>query len=81
LYPRPAARAGFTLLELLLTSLLSAVLLAGLWALFSTYMQLFETGQTKTEQSQLIRALAQQVADDLRSVVLKSRMPRAAARR
>jgi len=65
-----AARAGFTLLEMLLTAILSAVLLAGLWSLFNTYMRLFETGQAKTEQSQLVRALAQQLADDLRSAIL-----------
>ena len=65
--------AGFTLLELLLTSILSTVLLAGLWTLFHTYMRLFETGQAKTEQSQLVRALAQQLSDDLRTVVVAPR--------
>ncbi len=65
---RQKMRAGFTLLELLLTSLLSAVLLAGLWSLFNTYMRLFETGQSKTEQSQLVRALAQQLAEDLHGI-------------
>lgn len=65
-------RGGFTLLEMLVTAILSAVLLAGLWTLFNTYMRLFETGQIKTEQSQLVRALAQQIADDLRSVVVTS---------
>lgn len=67
-----SARAGFTLLEMLVTAILSAVLLAGLWTLFNTYMRLFESGQIKTEQSQLVRALAQQVADDLRAVVAVS---------
>lgn len=66
------ARGGFTLLEMLVTAILSAVLLAGLWTLFNTYMRLFESGQIKTEQSQLVRALAQQIADDLRAVVAVS---------
>lgn len=60
---------GFTLLEILLATTLAVVLLAGLWSLFSTYTNLFETGQIKTEQSQLARALLEQLTDDLKSAI------------
>ena len=61
--------SGFTLLEILLATSLAVVLLLGLWSLFSTYTNLFETGQVKTEQSQLARALLEQVTDDLKSAI------------
>lgn len=62
--------AGFTLLEVLLTAILSATLLAGLWTLFGTYLRLFESGQARVERSQLIRALTRQISDDLHGVVI-----------
>ena len=74
-------RRGFTLLEVLLTSVLTATLLAGLWSLLSTYTKLFETGQTRTEQAQLVRSLMRQFSDDLRSAIqdTASRPPQTAA--
>jgi len=60
---------GFTLLEMLVTASLSAVLMVGLWNLFGTYLRLFSTGQAKAEHSQLVRALTQQFSDDLSSVL------------
>lgn len=67
--PRPRQARGFTLLEVLLATGLAATLLLGLWSLFSIYTSLFETGQTKTEQSQLARALLEQLTDDLHSAI------------
>ena len=68
---RPRRRsAGFTLLEVLLTAILSATLLAGLWSLFGTYLRLFESGQTRVERAQLARALTAQLSDDLHAVVI-----------
>ncbi len=63
------ATHGFTLIEVLLTMVLAAALLAGLWTLLSMHLRLFDTGQTKTEQSQLARTLLQQMSDDLHSIV------------
>ncbi len=60
---------GFTLLEILLTTVLSAALLGILWGLFSVYLRLFETGQAKAQQQQLVRALLQQLTDDLHSAL------------
>jgi prepilin-type N-terminal cleavage/methylation domain-containing protein len=63
------ATHGFTLIEVLLTLVLAAALLAGLWTLLSMHLRLFDTGQTKTEQSQLARTLLAQISDDLHSIV------------
>ena len=62
-------KQGFTLVEVLLTSVLSVALLSTLWALFSIHLRLFETGHTNVEQSQLVRALMQQISDDLHSTI------------
>jgi hypothetical protein len=62
-------RAAFTLVEVLLTSVLTATLLAALWSLLAMYSKMFDTGQTKTEQSQLARTLFAQLSDDLHSII------------
>lgn len=61
--------AAFTLLEMIVATALCAVLLAGLWTLYSTYANLFDRGQARVERSQLCRALMQQIGDDLRSAI------------
>ena len=65
----PWAAAAFTLVEVLLTSVLTATLLAALWSLLAMYSKMFDTGQTKTEQSQLARTLLAQLSDDLHGIV------------
>lgn len=68
----PAARrrpGGFTLVEMLVATALSGMLLAALWMLMSTYGELFDKGQRQVEQAQLSRALLEQIADDLRSAI------------
>ena len=64
------SRCAFTLIEVLLTTVLAATLLAALWSLLSMYSKMFETGHARTEQSQLARALMRQISDDLHSVIL-----------
>jgi hypothetical protein len=49
--------------------MLMATLLAGVWSLFHVYTKLFETGQARTEQAQLVRSLMRQMSDDLRSAI------------
>jgi len=66
---RAGRRAGFTLLEILLTVLLSAVLLSSLWGLLGIYSRLFETGQSKAENAQLTAGLLQQISDDLHGAI------------
>ena len=67
--PRPSPRRGFTLLELILAASLSAVLMAALWTLLSTYERLFSQGQATVEHSHLVRALVEQISDDLASAI------------
>ncbi|NUQ62640.1 MAG: hypothetical protein HUU20_09135 [Pirellulales bacterium] len=66
---RRDAMNGFTLLEVVLTSVLMATLLAGMWSLLHIYTRLFETGQTRSEQAQLVRSLLRQFSDDVRSAI------------
>ncbi|MBN2477371.1 MAG: prepilin-type N-terminal cleavage/methylation domain-containing protein [Pirellulales bacterium] len=66
---QPADCRGFTLLEVLVAMVLSVTLLVVLWGLAGTYADLFETGQARSEQSQLARSLLGQLADDLRSAI------------
>lgn len=62
-------RRAFTLIEVLLASALSVVLLSGLWAAFSIYAKLFETAEAKAVHAQLVRGLSQQLTDDLRAAI------------
>ncbi len=64
----PKFRRGFTLIEVLLVTILSAVLMVGLWSLFGTYIRLFDSGPERTERAQLLRALKLQFTDDLQGV-------------
>ncbi|MEZ6048509.1 MAG: prepilin-type N-terminal cleavage/methylation domain-containing protein [Planctomycetaceae bacterium] len=59
---------GFTLVEMMMTLLLSGVLLAGLWNLFTSYTRLFEAGQQQAAESRLARAVLDQIAADLAGV-------------
>lgn len=60
---------GFTLLEVLLATVLMAALLLTLWSLIGTYASLFATGQARVEQSQIARSLLQQIGDDLAAAI------------
>ncbi len=62
-------RRAFTLIEVLLTTLLAAVLLVALWSLLSMYSKAFESGHARTEQAQLARTLLEQISVDLQGVV------------
>lgn len=65
----PRHGRGFTLLEVVVATSLSAVLLAGLWGLLNIYQRLFAIGQTKSERTQLVRTLWRQLSDDVRSAI------------
>ena len=72
--PKPSR--GFTLLEVLLTSLLASVVLIALWSLSDIYMRLFVSGRNKIEETQLARSLTSQVARDVAQVVQRPEEPR-----
>jgi hypothetical protein len=56
-------------LEVLLASVLMAMLLTTLMAVFNIYSHLFETGGAKVARAQLAAALERQFTDDLRSAI------------
>lgn len=62
-------RRAFTLLEVLVTVLVSSVLLMTLWTLLDMYSRLFDAGQTKAGQTQLMSGLMRQLSDDLCSAI------------
>lgn len=66
---RPRRSSGFTLLEILLTSLLASVVLVALWSLSDIYMRLFVSGRNKIEETQLARSLTSQFARDVSQVI------------
>lgn len=70
-------RAGFTLLELLISAALTATLLVMVWSLFGIYTKLNDRGVEQATELQLARALMQQFRADLRQVIptLPSRQP------
>ena len=77
---RTGRPGGYTLLELLIASVMMSVLMAALWTLLGIYSGLYEKGQERTERAQLVRALAQQLTDDLRAVVVAEDFPADPAR-
>lgn len=66
---RRASRSGFTLLEVLLTSLLASIVLVSLWSLSDIYLKMFAAGQRKIEETQLVRGLTTQIARDVVQVI------------
>ncbi len=60
-----APRRAFTLLEVVIASLLVAVLMASVYQVLFIYRKMFDRGETQTEEIQLVRSLSQQLSDDL----------------
>ena len=66
---------GFTLLEVLISSLLMTLVLGTLWEMFHVYSQLFERGGTEARHARLVTALQRQFADDLQRAIEDSPRP------
>ena len=49
--------------------MLIAVLMTSAWHILGLYTDMFERGETRTEESQLVRTLAQQFSDDLAGAI------------
>ena len=60
--------AGYTLIELLIASVLSATLMTITWGLLSMYSGWLTAGRVQSEERQLKRSLLVQLQDDLESV-------------
>ena len=61
-------RRGYTLVEMLIASVLVAALMSVVWGMMSMYNGYLTAGQTQATQQQLIRSLLQQLENDLQSV-------------
>lgn len=68
-------RRGYTLLELLIASLLLATLMAAAWNLMTMYSGFLIAGRAQAAEQQLARSLMDLLASDLRSVVPKHAAP------
>jgi prepilin-type N-terminal cleavage/methylation domain-containing protein len=66
---------GFTLLEVILASVLMAMVLTALLSIFNIYSRLFETGGAHVRHAQLIAAIERQLTDDLQSALEDSPSP------
>jgi prepilin-type N-terminal cleavage/methylation domain-containing protein len=63
-----ASRAGYTLIELLIASVLVATLMSAVWGLMSMYNTWLTAGQTETASQQLSRSLFELIRNDIMSV-------------
>lgn len=64
------SRAGYTLIEMLIASVLVATLMTAVWGMMSMYNSYLVVGQNQSREQQLVRSLFQLIADDLQSVAL-----------
>ncbi len=62
--------AAFTLIEVLIASLLTSVLMTLIWSMLSMYSSYLTTGRQQSEDRQLLRSLLQQLQDDLQQTSL-----------
>ncbi len=64
---RRGRRSAFTIVELMISTVLMSLLLAATWALLGIYQGQFEKSQDRVERWQLIRSLQSQLTDDLKA--------------
>ena len=65
----PASRRGFTLLELILSLALTAVIAGIIGSLIQLYLTGQETGRDSVRQAQMARAILNMIAEDVRTTV------------
>ncbi len=63
-------KPGFTLVEVMISASLGAVLLVGLWTVFDIFSALQERAGTQSRHAQLTRGLLHQLLDDLNRVTM-----------
>ena len=68
---RPSPRSAFTLLEVLLATGLSLVLMVAVYAALELYYRYSRVGQEEMERCQIARAVLNRMATDVRSVVYR----------
>ena len=62
------SRSGYTLIELLIASVLVATLMSAVWGLMSMYNTWLTAGQTETASQQMSRSLFELIRNDIMSV-------------
>ena len=65
----PIRRSGFTLLEVLLASVLAVVLMAALYVALDVQLRLAADGRDAIEQATLVRAIVQRIETDLSGTI------------
>ncbi len=65
---RTALRSGYTLVEMLIASVLVAALMSVVWGMMSMYNSYLTAGQSQAIEQQLVRSLMQMIENDLQSV-------------
>jgi len=71
---RPSRR-GYTLIEMLIASVLVAALMSVVWGMMSMYNSYLTAGQTQAVEQQLIRSLLQLLEVDLQNVAIADTNP------
>lgn len=69
-HPRPL-RSGLSLIEVMVSLALSAVLLTSVYSAITMYFHYSTSGQDEIEKNQLARVLLQRIETDLRSIVYR----------
>lgn len=68
-------RAGYTLVEMLIASVLVAALMSVVWGMMSMYNGYLTVGQTQAVERQLIRSVLQLLEDDFQNVAIADTNP------
>ncbi len=69
------ARCAYTLIEMLIASVLVAALMSVVWGMMSMYNRYLTAGQTQAVEQQLIRSVLQLMEDDLQGVSVPDTNP------
>jgi prepilin-type N-terminal cleavage/methylation domain-containing protein len=69
-YELPARRSGFTLIEVMLSLGLAALVLMALATAVDVHLRCVQVGRTHVEEAQLARAILHRIADDLRNAAV-----------
>ena len=71
----PDRRCAYTLIEMLIASVLVAALMSVVWSMMSMYNGYLRAGQSQAVEQQLIRSVLQLLEDDLQSVAMPDTNP------
>ena len=72
---RAQSRNGYTLVEMLIASVLVAALMSVVWGMMSMYSSYLTAGQSQAVEQQLIRSIVQLIENDLQSVAVTDTNP------